>query len=332
MHDTVTTNRRPVSRSLRITCASALLFVLCLSMTAAEGAAQEYFRSPEAAFKALLDAVKKDDHARLQAILGPDSGNVVSSGDEVADRAAGQQFVARAKQETKLVKSGDAAMIAHVGKDDWSFPIPLAKDSNGWCFDTAAGKEELLNRRIGRNELHTIAVCYAYVDAQREYAREDRNGDGIRQYAQKFGSDPGRRNGLYWEVTTREPPSPMGPLVADATQAGYTVEAGTGPRPFYGYLFKILTAQGTHAPEGARQYIVGGHMTGGFGLVAYPAHYGASGIMTFVVNQNGIVFQKNLGEKTGEIAAAMTEYDPDDSWQPIGRDVVPASEHWRDSQ
>ena len=320
MGNTIDRTRGQTRPGLSLVFGLLALVAFPMSTTLAQGPAQQRFQSPKTAFKALLAAVKADDHDRLRAILGPDSGDVVSSGDEVADRNAARRFVTAAKEKTRLVRGGDAAMIVHVGKGDWPFPIPIVKNGEGWRFDTAAGKEELLNRRIGRNELQTIAVCYAYVDAQREYARQDRNSKGVREYAQKFRSAPGKRDGLYWEASEQEEQSPMGPLVAVATSEGYTpAEAHAEPMPYHGYYFRILTAQGPHAPEGARSYIVDGHMTRGFALVAYPAHYGSSGIMTFIVNQVGVVFQKNLGEKTAEIAAAMTEYDPDGSWDPVGQ-------------
>jgi hypothetical protein len=266
----------------------------------------------------LIKAARAHDHDRLLAIFGADAADLVFSGDDVADRKALAHFVTEAKQRTKLVKVDDTTVIIHFGKDDESFPIPLVKDDSGWRFDTAAGKEEMLNRRIGRNELNTIAVCHAYVDAQREYANKIRNGADVREYAQKFRSTPGKQDGLYWEVSGNEKQSPMGPLVAMATSEGYAhKEAQAEPMPFHGYFFRILTAQGPNAPEGARSYIVNGHMTGGFALVAYPAQYRSSGVMTFIVNQLGIVFQKDLGDKTAEIAAAMTQYDPDDSWHPV---------------
>jgi hypothetical protein len=283
-----------------------------------QAAEQQHFRSPQAGLRALIEAARTHDHDRLVAIFGADAAELVSSGDEVADREALARFVRETKARTKLVKVDDTTVIVHFGKDDESFPIPLVKDDGGWRFDTAAGKQEILNRRIGRNELNTIAVCHAYVDAQREYASKIRNGAGVREYAQKFRSTPGKEDGLYWEVSGNEKQSPMGPLVATATSEGYAhEEAQAEPMPFHGYFFRILTAQGPNAPKGARSYIVNGHMTGGFALVAYPAHYGSSGIMTFVVNQLGIVFQKDLGNKTAEVAAAMTQYDPDDSWQPV---------------
>ena len=289
-----------------------------LGPLAVHAAGQQYFASPRAGLDTLIAAAKANDHDRLLKIFGADAADLVSSGDDVADREALAHFVKETTERTKLLKEDETTVIIHIGKDDESFPIPLVKDDTGWRFDTAAGKEEILNRRIGHNELNTIAVCHAYVDAQREYASKDRNGTGVREYAQKFQSQAGKRDGLYWDVSAGEAASPMGPLVAMATSEGYAhKEAHTEPLPFHGYFFRILTAQGPQAPGGARSYIVNGHMTGGFGLVAYPAQYESSGVMTFVVNQLGIVFQKNLGDKTAEIAAAMSQYDPDDSWHPV---------------
>jgi hypothetical protein len=294
------------------------LLACLISPIPVHAAEQQHFRSPKVGLRTLIEAARTHDHGRLLAIFGADAADLVFSGDEVADRKALAHFVAETKERTKLVKDGDTTVIIHIGKDDESFPIPLVKDDGGWRFDTAAGKEEILDRRIGRNELHTIAVCHAYVDAQREYASKIRNGAGVREYAQKFHSTPGKQDGLYWEVSANEKQSPMGPLVAMATSEGYAhKDAAAEPMPFHGYFFRILTAQGPSAPEGARSYIVNGHMTAGFALVAYPAQYGSSGVMTFVVNQLGIVFQKDLGDKTAEIAATMTQYDPDDSWHPV---------------
>jgi hypothetical protein len=200
-----------------------------------------------------------------------------------------------------------------LGHDNWPFPIPIVKGDQGWFFDTQAGKEEILNRRIGRNELDTVAVCQGYVDAQREYASVDRELDGIIQYAQKVISDPGKRNGLYWEPAEGEAPSPAGPFVARAAAEGY--KRSDKPIPFHGYYFRILKAQGPKAAGGAYNYVINGHMVAGFALVAWPADYGASGIMTFVVNQNGIVYEKDLGSKTDKIVQKMTRYNPDETWK-----------------
>lgn len=304
----------PFPRARLAACAVAVLSLLARGGVAAEEAAQKRFATPEAALRALVAAVQKDDKPVLLDLLGPGSEDVVSSGDPVADANAGRRFTARAAEHTRFETLDESHVIAHVGRDDWPFPIPLVRDGDGWRFDTAAGREELLNRRIGRNELSTIAVCRAYVDAQREYASRN---DG-RTFAQKIRSDPGTHDGLYWEDETGRNPSPLGPLFAEAAGEGYTAQpASAGPRPYHGYLYRILTAQGANAPGGARSYVKDGRMTGGFALVTWPAEYGASGIMTFVVGPQGIVFQKNLGEKTGELAKAMAAYDPDASWVPV---------------
>jgi len=209
-----------------------------------------------------------------------------------------------------IERTTDALAVLHVGADDWPLPIPIVREADGWRFDTAAGKEELLNRRIGRNELTAIAVCRAYVNAQKEFARR------FHAYAQSLRSTPGKRDGLYWEAADHDV-SPLGPFVASAAAEGYRVrEAGEAPAPYHGYFFRILTAQGPHAPGGAREYVKEGQMTGGFALVAWPADHGSSGVMTFLVDEQGVVFQKDLGEGTTEAAKAMTAYDPDASWEP----------------
>jgi hypothetical protein len=282
---------------------------------AATPAKQQRFASPEEAVQALVAAAKADDLKALTAILGPDGRPLLSSGDAVADKQARQRFVEAYEQANKLEKAGEAKAVLSVGKDDWPLPIPMVKEGETWRFDTAAGKEEILNRRIGRNELSVIQVCQAYVDAQREYARVDRDGDGIREYARKFASDKGKHNGLYWEAKAGEPESPLGAAVVRARAEGYTRKKGGGPTPYHGYYYRILTAQGPDAPDGARDYIVKGKMRGGFALVAYPAQYGVSGVTTFIVNQDGTVYQKDLGKDTAKVARAMKAYNPDATWK-----------------
>ena len=285
---------------------------------AAEDAAQTTFASPEEAMRAIVAAVRVDDQAKIDAIMGPGSNDVLSSGDPIDDKAQGRRFAALATERTRFETLDSGAVIAHIGKDDWPFSIPLVKDGDRWRFDMAAGREELLNRRIGRNELKAVAVAHAYVDAQYEYASQPRNGDGKRAYAQKVRSEPGKKDGLYWEDPSGKHPSPLGPLMAEAETEGYGRPAGeTAPRPYHGYVYRVLTAQGPHAAGGARNYVNDGRMTGGFALIAYPSEYGSSGVMTFLVGLPGIVYQKNLGEKTAEAAAAITTYDPDDSWTPV---------------
>lgn len=273
------------------------------------------FKSPEAAFSALLEATKNNDTKELLSIFGPSGKDIISSGDAVADKEARERFVKTAGDAVKFSKVDDSTVLAVIGKDGWSFPVPLVNSPQGWVFSTKDGKEEIINRRIGRNELRAIQVALAYVDGQYEYASKDRDGDGV-QYARKFMSDAGKKDGLYWEAAPGEERSPLGPLFARATEEGYVFKKkGEKPAPYQGYYFKILTSQGSNAPDGQLSYISNGRMVAGFGLVAYPAEYGVSGIMTFVVNQQGIVYEKDLGTKTEELAKAMTKYDPDKTWK-----------------
>jgi hypothetical protein len=296
----------------------ALVLASTPLLAADEPPAQTMFASPEAAMKAIVAAVRADDQAKLDAILGAGSHDIISSGDDIDDKAQGKRFAALATERTRFETLDSGAVIAHIGKDDWPFAIPLVKDGEQWRFDLAAGQQELLNRRVGRNELRAIATCHAYVDAQFEYASRARNGDGKRAYAQKVRSDPGQKNGLYWEDPTGKEPSPLGPLMAEAAAEGYTEQSpDAAPRPYHGYFYRVLTSQGPNAAGGARSYVKDGRMIGGFAMIAYPAEYGSSGVMTFLVGPPGIVYQKNLGEKTPEAAAAIKTYDPDDSWTPV---------------
>ena len=282
----------------------------------AADAAQRQFDTPERAVDALIAAVRSGRTADLLAIFGPRSKPLVESGDAVADKNGRAKFVASYDKNHSLTTQPDGKVTLVLGKDAWPFPIPLEKADKEWHFDTAAGAEEIINRRIGRNELSAIEVCRAYVDAQREYSSKDRNSDGLREYAQHFTSHANQRDGLYWPVKTGEESSPMGVLIARARDEGYE-NAGTRTKrePYHGYYYRILKSQGSHAPGGAHDYIVGNHMIGGFALVAFPAQYGASGVMTFIVNQDGVVYQKNLGPDTDKIARQIKEYDPDPSWE-----------------
>ena len=291
-----------------------VLGTLWIPVLSAQDSGPKVFPSPEEAMKALVAAAEARDRNAVAAILGPDAKGVLSSGDEVADKADLERFIANCKEKMDFVKDKDRTSVI-IGNDNIPFAVPIVKKGDGWVFDTKAGMEELLNRRVGRNELDTIETCEGYVDAQREYASTDRELDGIVQYAQKFFSDPGRRNGLYWDAAEAENPSPMGPFVAEAGEEGYKKKEGGEPTPYHGYYFKILKAQGKHAPGGAYSYVIHSHMVAGFALVAWPASYGNSGVMTFVVNQNGIVYEKNLGPKTARIAKAMTLYNPDRTWR-----------------
>jgi len=282
----------------------------------AAAATQKTFATPEAAVDALIAANRGNHIGKLLEILGPQSAELIHSGDPIADRRARERFVAAYDKAHKLERDSDNKAILIVGEDEWPLPIPLIRTRARWRFDTKAGAEEILNRRIGRNELTVIEVCRAYVAAQREYAAKNLGPGGSAEYAQHFMSTIGERDGLYWPVKAGEEESPLGPLIARARAAGY--RPGTPhlkPRPYYGYYFRILTQQGQNAPGGARNYIVNDHMTGGFALIAYPATYADSGIVTFIVNQDGIVFQKNLGPDTASIARQITQYDPDATWQ-----------------
>jgi hypothetical protein len=279
-------------------------------------AAAERFDSHEAAFAAFVGAVRAGDTAALLRILGPDAKSLVSSGDAVADRTGRERFV-KAYDEARRLEAGGGRIVLVLGKEDFPFPIPLVPDRDKWRFDTRAGREEILNRRIGRNELSVVQVCLAYADAQREYYARDPDGDKLLQYAQHFVSRPGRRDGLHWEAKAGEPPSPLGDLVVQARGEGYALGKGGRPNPYHGYYYRILRAQGPHARGGAYGYLANGKMMGGFALVAFPAQYGASGVMTFIVNHDGVVYEKDLGPGTAARARRMTAFDPDDTWKAV---------------
>jgi hypothetical protein len=306
-----TTHRRLVR--LAGTLAVCWLGLGPLTAAAAEG--QQHFTGPGAALDALLAAVRASDAAAFDAIFGPGSEDLRSSGDPVADKAMRERFLDAAEEHSGLEFDSPDRVLLSFGDDDWPFPIPLVKSDKGWAFDTAAGKEELINRRIGRNELHAIAVVRGIVDAQEEYAATDPTGSGVRQYAQRILSSPGQRDGLYWKSDAND--SPLGELVAVAVQEGYGGADTSKPNPYHGYYFRLLQGQGKHAPGGAKSYLKDGKLTGGFAVVAWPADYGNSGIKTFVVNQRDLVFEKDLGADTEKLAKALTEYDPDDSWEPV---------------
>jgi hypothetical protein len=280
----------------------------------AQEAKQKVFGSPEEAMKALVETARSGERKDVLAILGPEGEDIISSGDEVADKNTLEQFVKSYQEKVDFVKEKEEWVSVIMGKDNWPFPIPIVKKGEGWMFDTKAGREEVLNRRIGSNELSAIRVCLGYVDAQQEYASTDREQDGIIQYAQKFASDTYRRNGLYWEPAEGEIPSPVGPFAARAAAEGYR-RAADKPTPYHGYYYKILKGQGKSAPGGAYHYVINGHMVAGFALVAWPAEYGVSGVMTFLVNQNGTVYEKDLSPKTEGIVKAMTLYNPDRTWK-----------------
>jgi hypothetical protein len=278
-------------------------------------AAQKSFASPEEGISALVEAVRANDQPVLRAVLGPHGGKLIDSGDAVADQRRREAFLKAYDDANKLVHDGDARATLAIGKDEWPMPIPLVKSGGGWRFDTRKGEQEILARRIGRNELSAIQVCLAILDAEREYAARDLDGDGIPEYASKFVSAPGRRDGLYWEASAGEPPSPLGPLLAAAAREGYAGPDARPLAPYHGYFYKILTKQGKDASGGGYDYFVKGKMIGGFAMIAYPARYGVSGVMSFMINHDGVVYEKNLGKDTAAIATRMKMFDPDARWK-----------------
>jgi hypothetical protein len=300
---------------LHFFAAAVVFMVLTLAGITADAASkQKGFASPEEAVKAAIAAVKSNNDKEVLSIFGTEAKEVMFSGDPVSDKQRRERFLSAYDQKNSLAKEGDR-MVLVVGENDWPFPVPLVKQGDQWIFDTKAGKEEILNRRIGQNELSTIQTMLAIVDAQREYAMKDRDNDVLLEYAQKFMSDAGKKNGLFWKTKEGEEPSPLGELAAEARAEGYTRK--DKPVPYHGYYYRILTTQGPNAPGGAYDYLVKGSMIGGFAVVAYPAEYGNSGVMTFTVNHDGVVYQKDLGRNTAATAKAMKKFDPDKSWKKI---------------
>jgi DUF2950 family protein len=292
-----------------------LMIGALLCSAASVAAAQQAFKTPDEAASALVRAAKAGDMKALVTVLGPDGEDIVSSGDEVADQATREKFVAAYDAKHKIDMEGDSKATIVIGQEDFPLPIPILRKDGMWRFDTAAGRDEILFRRIGKNELDAIQASLAYVDAQNEYAEKDRTGAGMNTYAQRIISQPGKKDGLYWPVSQGEDESPLGELVAQATAQGYRV--GGGRTPYHGYYFKILTKQGPAAPGGELDYVVNGKMIGGFGLVAYPADYRNSGVMTFIVSHAGDVYQKDLGPNTARLAERMTSFNPDSTWQKV---------------
>ena len=299
---------------LLLVCALVGIISLSSEMTAQAG---RTFPSAEEAVKALIAAAKKSDVDALLAIFGPDGKDLLASSDPATARQNRQVFVVAAGEQWQLTDDANRKTLV-IGDEQWPFPVPLVKEARGWRFDTAAGKEEVIARRIGRNELAAIDTVRAYVSAQRRYAADGHDGNRPGAYATKFQSDPGKQNGLYWPVAKGQKRSPLGDLVAQAAAEG-RAPAGdrSQPSPLHGYYFRILTAQGPAASGGAKQYIANGTMSGGFALVAWPAQYDASGVMTFIVNQDGIVREKDLGPASDATARQMQTYNPDASWQVV---------------
>jgi len=276
---------------------------------------QRTFANPAEAAHALASAMRTDDSSQIEAVLGPGSDKLIRSGDPVEDTTGRARFLSAYETAVRIENVGDANATILIGPEDFPFPYPLVRTAKRWRFDAKSGAEEILNRRIGRNERAAIQVCLAYVDAQREYALKDRDSNGVLEYAQKFISTPGRHDGLYWVTAEGESPSPLGPLSTRARDQGYE---HLGAAPYYGYFYRILTAQGKDNPGGAYDYVVRGKMIGGFALVAYPARWGISGVMTFICNHRGIVHEKNLGPRTATIAETMSRYDPGPGWKAAG--------------
>jgi hypothetical protein len=309
-------------RSLGLLSMWALLFMLTAlpgqSQASEPKAAQRSFASPEEARQALIAAVQAKDHQELATLFGPALRDL-EPGDPVEEASEFQHFSRHVMEGVELVKEGDDKEVLQIGAEKWPFPIPIVKRGSGWVFDTDAGRQEILTRRIGHNELLAINVCRAYADAQREYYNmPEPEGDQLPKYAQHMISRPGKRDGLYWPTVAGEKLSPLGPLVAKAKEEGYMMPRKPGEhgrRPFHGYYFKILKKQGKSAPGGKFSYLINGNMVAGHALVAYPNRWGVSGVMTFIVNQRGRVYQKNLGPKTAEIARKMKAYDPDLTWK-----------------
>ena len=278
---------------------------------------ERLFASPEEAVTALRSAVEAQDKTALADIFGPETHDLLT-GDEVQDANNAKHFASTMAEGCNSVKDGDDKITLEIGTNNWPMPIPLVRADGKWHFDTAAGKEEIINRHVGKDELCAIGVCRAYVTAQRQFAAMDPDA----HYARKFKSSPGKKDGLYWQASENEPASPFGPLVAEAHADGYVTHSSSGPHPFHGYYFKILTRQGKDAPGGKLNYVSHGMLTGGFALVAYPEQWDKSGIMTFIVNQDGKVYQRDLGEKSSRIAGGMKEYNPDSDWTIVPDDGI----------
>ena len=290
--------------------ASLIAVVLAFAMASAANA-QQSFKTMEEAADALVSAARTGDRKRILTVLGRGGADIVSSGDAISDASARNRVIEAYDAKHLLVMEGTDKAVLIIGQEDWPFPIPLVRKDSTWRFDTAAGREEILYRRIGRNELNAIETCLAYVDAQQEYAQQGVAGNGV--YAQRIASRPGKKDGLYWPAQSSADESPLGELAASAAAEGY--RAGQQRAPYHGYYYKILTRQGPNASGGALDYVVRGSMIGGFALVAYPAEYGNSGVMTFLVNHQGNVYEKDLGPNTARIAAGMTAFNPDNTWR-----------------
>jgi len=313
--------RRPLSavplRWLPLALAAIFASLLAARPSFAQQANEKTFASPGEAALALYTATKAYDGQTIMAILGTNSGDIIHTGDEVADKNMADNFVRRYEQMHRVVVEPDQTVTLYIGAENWPLPIPIVKNSSGtWYFDTEGGKQEILQRRVGTNENDAIEVLYHLVEAQENYGSEVRQGETNKHYALKFLSDDGKQNGLYWQTSDNDPPSPIGPLLVAAASQGYREKQGQST-PFHGYYYRMLTKQGAAAKGGALDYVVNGTLTRGFAFVAYPAEYRNSGVMTFIVNQSGIVYENDLGAQTSDLAAAMQEYNPGAGWKPV---------------
>jgi hypothetical protein len=311
-----TTVRRRRKISMRATNFLTILILASLLLPGiAQATDQKTFATPAQAVQALLKAAEDGNQDEMMAVLGDDGKDLVYSGDPVQDKNGMEGFVKSYKAKHAIVKQDENTRVLQVGAQDWQMPIPIVNDAGKWRFDTPAGRQELLYRRIGHNELGAIAACRGYIDAQKDYAATGHDDLPPGIYAQKFRSSPGKQDGLYWETNEGDPPSPAGPLLAQASEEGYANEASA--QPYHGYFYRLLKAQGAAAKGGAKSYLTDGKLTGGVALVAFPAQYKVSGVMTFIINQRGIVYQKDLGDNTTENAKAMTEYNTDSTWKKV---------------
>lgn len=315
-HSLTRQDRSSIERVLSFVAATIVTIFMVSTASA-----QQAYNTPEEAFTALISAAKANDPKGLLTALGPDGADILSSGDRVLDAAERQAFLAAYDEKHDIGTEGDNTAVLNVGQIESPFPIPVVRKEGVWRFDTAAGRQEILYRRVGRNELSTIQACLAYVDAQDEYAEMSLAATGLASYAQRIVSQPGKKNGLFWPAKEGEIQSPLGELAARAAVAGY--RTGNGPVPFLGYYYKILTRQGPAATGGAYDYIARGTMIGGFALVAYPAEYGNSGVMTFIVNHDGVVFEKDLGPRTAQVVQSITAFNPDQTWRQAAMNISP---------
>jgi hypothetical protein len=313
--DTVSRSRSNTVASRPLRRIAPLIGLVLILSCAAAGAAQQTFATPEAGVDALMQAVRANDEPALRTLFGADAGRLIDSGDKVADAENRARFTKAYTDAHRLDRVDDSHVTLIVGKDEWPMPIPLVAERGRWHFDTRSGEDEILARRIGRNELSAMKVCLAVVDAERDYAAHDLDKDGVPEYAAHFVSRPGKHDGLYWPTSTNEQPSPLGTLLAAAADEGYAAPGARSLEPYHGYYYRILTRQGKGAPGGARDYRVRGKLIAGFALLAYPAGYGKSGVMTFLVGSDGVVYEKNLGKDTAKAVLAIASFDPDASWK-----------------